>query len=237
MSKVARQLTKNQIRQKKTCDSKPTIVTRACCCIEHEALSVLLLVLFVLLDKQLQGTHLLHLTSTGSRHDVPLHPLNVGVGAVTAHTAVEPLVRKPVETVASRRKADGSLVHAGSILRTQFLKKRKKPTSPGRGLAAPMEHIGNPLLLRRKPPTCTSRKPPVGTFCPLRPFRENLSFQSSSSTLSFCNCLFRNPCKETACECKVLLHCCYSLGFYSNSSLKSQFDCWSSLQPGRFSPC
>ena len=83
----------------------PTIVAGALIHIEHETFSVFLLVIFILLQKELQGIPLCFSSSLGN-HDGVLHPLDVRVHPVTAHAAVEVLVRKLVEAVSPLRKAD-----------------------------------------------------------------------------------------------------------------------------------
>ena len=84
----------------------PTIVAGALIHIEHETFSVFLLVILILLQEELQGIHLPCFSSSLGNHDGVLHPLDVRVHPVTAHAAVEVLVRKLVEAVSPLRKAD-----------------------------------------------------------------------------------------------------------------------------------
>ena len=84
----------------------PTIVAGALIHIEQETFSVFLLVILILLQEELQRIPLLCLSSSLGNHDGVLHPLDVRVHPVTAHAAVEVLVRKLVEAVSPLRKAD-----------------------------------------------------------------------------------------------------------------------------------
>ena len=83
-----------------------TIVAGALIHIEHETFSVFLLVFFILLQEELHGVQLLCLSSNLGKHNGVLRPLDVRVHPVTAHAAVEVLVRKLVEAVSPLRKAD-----------------------------------------------------------------------------------------------------------------------------------
>ena len=109
MSKVARSLRKNKVI-KVILNPKPTVVTEACLCVEHKALSVSLLVVFIFFHEQLQSIHPLHLLPTFDDHGALLHLLDVGVGAFATDAAIERLACKPVETVAPWRKADWPFV-------------------------------------------------------------------------------------------------------------------------------
>ena len=217
--------------------SKPTVVTEVCRWVEHKALSVSLLVVFILFHKQLQSIHLLHLLSTSDDHGTLLHPLNVCVGAVATHTAVEGLVCKLVETVSPPRKTDGPFFLGRLSIRLRTQTHEIWASSPGKGLAAPMANIGNLFLPSKMHSACSSHKPPGGTFCLFQTWRENLRFLSFFSVQSFCNFLFHSQCKETMCECTTLLLFRCSLEFYSNSLLKSQFPLWDFSLPECSSHC